>query len=113
MKKPIFIASMDACVDHILDTVIGTVVLGIPLGIGKPNPLVNVLYRRIKSNPARKLRIITALSLERPVGHSDLERNFLQPLVESECLTTIPTWTMSRTCAPARCPPISRCRSFS
>lgn len=82
MKKPIFMASMDACVDHILDTVPGTVVLGIPLGIGKPNPLVNVLYRRIKANPARKLRIITALSLERPVGHSDLERNFLQPLVE-------------------------------
>ncbi len=82
MTTPITIASLDAAVDHILDRVPGTVVLGIPLGIGKPNPLVNALYRRIKANPARRLRIITALSLERPVGHSDLEKNFLQPLVE-------------------------------
>lgn len=64
MKTPLTIASIDAAVDHILDSVPGTVVLGIPLGIGKPNPLVNALYRRIKANPARRLRIITALSLE-------------------------------------------------
>ncbi len=82
MKTPLTIASIDAAVDHILDRVPGTVVLGIPLGIGKPNVLVNALYRRIKANPARRLRIITALSLELPVGHSDLEKNFLQPLVE-------------------------------
>ena len=82
MKEPLFIDTIEACVDYILDTVPGSVVLGIPLGIGKPNPLVNALYRRIRANPARKLRIITALSLERPVGHSDLEKNFLQPLVE-------------------------------
>jgi len=82
MKKPLIIDSIDACVDHILETIPGTLVLGIPLGVGKPNPLVNTLYRRIKANPARKLRIITALSLEKPVGHSPLERNFLQPLVE-------------------------------
>ncbi len=82
MKAPIVIESIDACVDYILDTVPDTVVFGIPLGIGKPNPLVNALYRRIKANPARKMRIITALSLERPVGHSDLEKNFLLPLVE-------------------------------
>ena len=81
MKEPLFIDTIEACVDYILDTVPGSVVLGIPLGIGKPNPLVNALYRRIRANPARKLRIITALSLERPVGHSDLEKNFLQPLV--------------------------------
>ena len=82
MKNPIIIESIEACVDYILDTVPNDVVLGVPLGIGKPNPLINALYRRIKANPARKLRIITALSLERPVGHSDLEKNFLQPLVE-------------------------------
>lgn len=81
MKEPLIITSMEACVDHILDTIPGTIVLGIPLGIGKPNPLVNALYRRIKANPARKLRIITALSLEKPVGHSTLEKNFLEPLV--------------------------------
>ncbi|HRI18984.1 MAG TPA: acetyl-CoA hydrolase, partial [Burkholderiaceae bacterium] len=71
-----------AAVDQVLDRIPGTIVLGVPLGIGKPNPFVNALYRRIKANPARRLRIITALSLEKPVGKSDLERHFLEPLVE-------------------------------
>jgi acyl-CoA hydrolase len=75
-------SSMAAAVDHVLDTLPGDIVLGIPLGIGKPNPFVNALYDRIKANPARRLRIVTALSLEKPVGHSDLERHFLEPLVE-------------------------------
>jgi acyl-CoA hydrolase len=82
VTQPLTINSIDACVDHVLDTISGTVVLGIPLGVGKPNPLVNALYRRIKANPSRALRIITALSLEKPVGHSDLEKHFLDPLVE-------------------------------
>jgi len=79
---PLFIDRIDAAVDHVLDTIAGDIVLGLPLGIGKPNPFANALYRRIKANPARKLRIITALSLGKPVGHSDLERHFLGPLVE-------------------------------
>ena len=82
MPKQLTINSIDAAVDHVMDTIDGDVVLGIPLGIGKPNPFVNALYRRIKANPARKLRIVTALSLEKPVGHSDLENHFLEPLVE-------------------------------
>ena len=82
MAMPLFIDSIEAAVDHVLDTIKGDVVLGIPLGVGKPNPFVNALYHRIKANPARKLRIITALSLEKPVGHSDLERHFLEPLAE-------------------------------
>ncbi len=73
---------MEAAVDHVVATVSGDIVLGIPLGIGKPNVFVNALYRRIKATPARRLRIVTALSLEKPVGHSDLERHFLAPLVE-------------------------------
>jgi acyl-CoA hydrolase len=82
MAKPLMIDSIDAAVDHLLDTIPGDIVLGIPLAIGKPNPFVNALYRRIKGNPARKLRIITALSLEKPVGKSELEQHFLEPLVE-------------------------------
>ncbi|MBK9986976.1 MAG: acetyl-CoA hydrolase [Betaproteobacteria bacterium] len=82
MTKPLFIDSLEAAVDHVLDTIPGDIVLGIPLAVGKPNPFVNALYRRIKANPARKLRIITALSLIKPVGKSDLEQHFLEPLVE-------------------------------
>jgi acyl-CoA hydrolase len=81
MRTTKFIDSVDAAVDHLLDTIDGDIVLGIPLGVGKPNPFVNALYRRIKGNPARRLHIITALSLEKPVGKSDLERHFLEPLV--------------------------------
>ncbi|MFO1220071.1 MAG: acetyl-CoA hydrolase/transferase C-terminal domain-containing protein [Burkholderiaceae bacterium] len=75
------IDSIAGAVDHVLDTVTGDIVLGIPLGVGKPNPFVNELYRRVKGNPKRRLVIVTALSLEKPVGKSELERHFLEPLV--------------------------------
>ncbi|MGD9835857.1 MAG: acetyl-CoA hydrolase, partial [Piscinibacter sp.] len=77
-----FVDSIEAAVDRVLDTVQGDIVMGIPLAVGKPNPFVNALYRRIKANPSRRLRIVTALSLEKPVGKSELEQHFLGPLVE-------------------------------
>lgn len=85
MTHPITTDQIAAAVDLVLDTVHGDIVLGLPLGIGKPNPFVNALYRRIKAqggapNP-RRLKIITALSLEKPMGKSELEQHFLQPLV--------------------------------
>ncbi len=80
-QLPLFIASIEAAVDHLLDRIPGKIVLGIPLAVGKPNPFVNALYKRIKANPARQLRIVTALSLEKPVGKSEIERHFLEPLV--------------------------------
>ncbi|MFO1328674.1 MAG: acetyl-CoA hydrolase/transferase C-terminal domain-containing protein [Rubrivivax sp.] len=82
MRTATLLPTLSAAVDRVLDTIEGDIVLGIPLGIGKPNPFVNALYERIKANPARRLTIVTALSLEKPVGHSDLERHFLEPLVE-------------------------------
>ena len=83
MTRPtLMLDAIDAAVDHVLDHIDGPIVLGAPLGIGKPNPFINALYRRVKALPERRLRIITALSLEKPVGKSDLERHFLEPLVE-------------------------------
>ncbi len=82
MPPPRVIPSLAAAVDAVLAAVPGDIVLGIPLAIGKPNPLVNALYRRIKADGQRRLTIVTALSLEKPVGKSDLERHFLAPLVE-------------------------------
>lgn len=82
MTTPNYFSSIEDCIDALFATVGNHIVLGIPLGIGKPNPLVNALYQRVKSNKAFKLKIITALSLEKPHGHSDLERRFLEPFVE-------------------------------
>ncbi|MBU6256856.1 MAG: acetyl-CoA hydrolase [Burkholderiales bacterium] len=82
MAQPRVVDSMEAAVDGLLAAVPGTIVLGLPLGIGKPNRFVNALYRRIRARPERRLVIVTALSLERPQGRSELERHFLEPLVE-------------------------------
>lgn len=73
--------SLDAAVDAVLARIPGPIVLGLPLGIGKPNAFVNRLYERVAAEPGRRLSIITALSLERPEGKSELERHFLEPLV--------------------------------
>ena len=73
--------SLDAAVDTVLAQVQGPIVLGLPLGIGKPNALVNRLYERMAADPSRPLTILTALSLEKPEGKSELEQHFLAPLV--------------------------------
>ena len=52
-----------------------------PLGLGKPNVLVNALYARVAADPQLHLRLYTALSLARPRPKSDLERRFLQPFL--------------------------------
>ena len=53
-------------------------IVGTPLGIGKPNPLINHLYQHAKDDNAVSLEIFTALSLEVPHGNSLLERRFLK-----------------------------------
>lgn len=86
MAASLVIPTLAQAVEHVLATVEGDIVLGLPLGIGKPNPFVNLLYRRIKAlggdAKPRRLKIITALSLEKPEGASELEQHFLAPLVE-------------------------------
>lgn len=70
----------DACVDAILEILGTRIVLGTPLGISKPNALLNALYRRAKADPSISLDIVTALSLNPPTGASDLEERFLKPV---------------------------------
>jgi hypothetical protein len=50
-----------------------------PLGLGKPNQLLNLLYRRVKADPSRTMTLFTALSLDIPQAKSDLERRFVEP----------------------------------
>ena len=77
-----FYISVEKCVDAIIAKVGKNIVFGMPLGLGKPNHLINALYQRAKQDPSIHLRILTALSLEVPRGSSDLEKTFLKPFVE-------------------------------
>ena len=79
---PEIFADVGHCVDAVLRRVGQRIVLALPLGIGKPNPLVNEFYRRARRDPALDLTIITALSLLKPQPRSPLEARLLGPLTE-------------------------------
>jgi acyl-CoA hydrolase len=70
------------CVESTLARVGPHIVLALPLGVGKPNPLANEFYRRARRDPAITLKIFTALSLRAPQWRGELERRFMQPMVE-------------------------------
>src|SRR5579872_6823679 len=69
------------CVEDTLSRIGPKIVLALPLGIGKPNPLVNEFYRRARRDAGISLKIFTALSLRAPQWRGELERRFLEPLV--------------------------------
>ena len=81
-SKPLMFKNVEACVDETIRRVGKTIVIGLCLGLGKPNLLANAFYRRAKQDPSLNLRILSALTLEKPRGRSDLERRFLGPMVE-------------------------------
>ncbi len=59
-----------------------SLLLALPLGLGKANHVANALYALAAATPSVSLRIFTALTLEKPVGHSLLERRFIEPVIE-------------------------------
>jgi acyl-CoA hydrolase len=73
---------VETCIDQIISYVGKNIVFGLPLGLAKPAQLINALYQRAKHDPSINLRIITAISLERPFGKSDLESRFIEPFAE-------------------------------
>jgi len=73
---------VEKCVDEVINYVGKKITFSMTLGLGKPVLFINELYRRAKEDPEISLKIITALSLEKPKGHSDLEKRFLQPLAD-------------------------------
>jgi len=77
-----YIDSPERAVDLALERVGQRIVLAAPLGIGKPNPIVNAFYHRAKSNSSIDLTLFTALSLTPPGAGSGLKRRFLEPFLE-------------------------------
>ncbi|MFZ6649474.1 acetyl-CoA hydrolase/transferase C-terminal domain-containing protein [Undibacterium sp. TJN25] len=81
MKQALYLDDTEQAVDALLSAVGKHIVVGTPLGIGKPNRFLNALYRRAQRHPDIHLKIITALSLEKPFGASELEKRFIDPFV--------------------------------
>jgi hypothetical protein len=71
----------DDLVEEALTRLGSRLVIGLPLGLGKPNRLVNTFYRRAKADPRIQLELVTALSLDPPDPSSELERRFVEPFV--------------------------------
>jgi acyl-CoA hydrolase len=83
-RTPEYLTTLDSCVERILDHARGDLRVGAPLGLGKPNVLLNAIYARVTQDPALKLTLYTALSLARPHPKADLERRFLDPFLERQ-----------------------------
>jgi hypothetical protein len=72
----------DAIADDILREVGTNLVVGLPLGLGKANHIVNALYRRACADRGIKLTLFSALTLEKPKPSNLLERRFIAPVID-------------------------------
>jgi hypothetical protein len=79
---PKIFSDPEAIVDDIVNTVGKTLVVGLPLGLGKANHIINALFRRAVADSSIKLTIFTALTLEKPAPRVDLERRFIAPVID-------------------------------
>jgi hypothetical protein len=62
---------------------VGTdLVVGLPLGLGKANHIVNALYARAAADRAINLTFFSALTLEKPKPKNLLERRFIAPVID-------------------------------
>lgn len=68
-------------VDQTIERLGKHIVMGLPLGLGKPNRLVNAFYHRACEDSSIRLEIVTALSLNPPTPGSELEARFLAPFL--------------------------------
>jgi Acetyl-CoA hydrolase/transferase C-terminal domain len=79
---PKLFSDPDAIADDIIREVGTHLVVGLPLGLGKANHIVNALYRRAATDRAIELTFFSALTLEKPKPSNLLERRFIAPVIE-------------------------------
>ena len=72
----------EAIAEDIIRDVGTNLVVGLPLGLGKANHIVNALYARAAADRAISLTLFSALTLEKPKPANLLERRFIAPVIE-------------------------------
>jgi acyl-CoA hydrolase len=79
---PKMFADAEALAEDIIREIGSNLVVGLPLGLGKANHVINALYRRAADDRSIKLTFFSALTLEKPKPAADLERRFITPVIE-------------------------------
>src|SRR5271157_1647061 len=79
---PIPFEDADSLAAAVIARVGKNIMLALPLGLGKANHVANALFARAAADASIRLRIFTALTLERPRGRSELGRRFMEPVTE-------------------------------
>jgi acetyl-CoA hydrolase/transferase-like protein len=79
---PKLFSDPEAIVEDIIRDVGTSLVVGLPLGLGKANHIVNALYARAVMDRSIRLTIFSALTLEKPRPSNLLERRFISPVIE-------------------------------
>ena len=69
-------------VDQIIARAGPKLIVGLPLGLGKPNHLINALCARVTADPSLSMVLYTALSLDVPQPKPGLEAAFATPFLE-------------------------------
>src|SRR6185437_13658979 len=72
----------EAIAEDIVRDVGTDLVVGLPLGLGKANHIVNALYARAVADRSIRLTFLSALTLEKPRPSNLLERRFISPVIE-------------------------------
>src|ERR1700744_6705757 len=77
---PKLLSDPEAVVEDIVRDVGPRLVVGLPLGLGKANHIVNALYARAVADRSISLTFFPALTLEKPRPSNLLERRFISPV---------------------------------
>ena len=73
--------TIDAAVERIVAVAGPHIIAGLPLGLGKPNHLINALTARVSADPSLQLTLYTALSLDVPQPKPGIESAFAGPFI--------------------------------
>jgi hypothetical protein len=79
---PKLFSDPEAIAEDIIRDVGPNLVVGLPLGLGKANHIINALYARAAADRTVSLTFFSALTLEKPKPANLLERRFIEPVIE-------------------------------
>src|SRR3954465_12194555 len=79
---PKLFSDPESIAEDIIRDVGTNLVVGLPLGLGKANHVINALYARAAADRSINLTLFSALTLEKPRPGSLLEKRFIGPVIE-------------------------------